>query len=189
MTWPTEDAEHPEVEQRTTDPQQPVLVELGGAGGPAELVIAVAPQVPDDEGRQAEVGEDHEEELVHRGLPGRTASAAGWTRLAGGCAGLNCGGGEGSEPDLLLGRAFGGESAYGVALVTAQGRQRRGDRVDQAGPRRAQVAQREAQQLQPRPVVEHQVATQCLVAGGGELEDDAQVVGQLAVVELEAGER
>ena len=39
-----DDAEHPEVEQRAADPQEPVLVELGGPGGPAELVVAVAPQ-------------------------------------------------------------------------------------------------------------------------------------------------
>ena len=44
----------------------------------------------------------------------------------------------------------------------------------------------EPQQLEPGAVVEHQVAAAVPVDGGGELEDDAEVVGQLGVVELEA---
>ena len=38
-----EDHQDAEVEQRRADPQQPRLVQLGGPGGPAELVVAVAP--------------------------------------------------------------------------------------------------------------------------------------------------
>src|SRR6185503_4240745 len=34
---PADDAEHAEVEQGAADPQELVLVELGGAGGPTEL--------------------------------------------------------------------------------------------------------------------------------------------------------
>ena len=66
-----EDPDDAEVEQRAADPQQPVLVELGGPGGPAELVVAVTPQVAHDEGREADVGEDHVEELVHQRAPGK----------------------------------------------------------------------------------------------------------------------
>ena len=120
-----DDPEHPEVEQRAADAQQPVLVELGRARGPAELVVAVAPQVPDDERRQADVGDDHEQELVHARAPGNDGIGS---RVGSGAApaapGLNCGCGERREPDLLLGRTLGGEPAYGVALVAAQRRQR-----------------------------------------------------------------
>ena len=66
-----EDAEDAEVEQRAADAQQPVLVELRGAGGPAELVVAVAPDVADDEDRQADVRDDHPQELVHRRAPAK----------------------------------------------------------------------------------------------------------------------
>ena len=59
----------------------------------------------------------------------------------------------------------------------------------EAGPGRAQVPQREPQQLQPGPVVEHQLRPRLVVHGRGELQHDAQVVGQLGVVELEPGRR
>ena len=63
------------------------------------------------------------------------------------------------------------------------------DGVDEARPRRGEVAQREPQQLEPGPVVEHQLPAELLVDGGGELEHHAQVVGELGVVELEPGRR
>ena len=184
-----DDPEHPEVEQRAADAQQPVLVELGGPRGPAELVVAVAPQVPDDEGRQADVGDDDEEELVHARAPGNDGMGS---RVVSGAAplaapGLNCGLANGASPTS----SSGGPSAArrrtasrssprsgGSVAVTASIRLR---------PRRAHVAQREPQQLQPGAVVEHQVPAEVAVDGGGELEDDAQVVGQLRVVELEPG--
>ena len=46
MTWPDEDDQDAEVEQRAADAQQPRLVELRRPGGPAELVVAPAPDVP-----------------------------------------------------------------------------------------------------------------------------------------------
>src|SRR4029077_19322425 len=90
----------PEVEQRAADAQQPVLVELGRSRGPSELVVAVAPQVPDDEGGQADVGDHHEEELVHARAPGnegmgnRVVSDPAPTAAPG----LNCGLAKGARP-------------------------------------------------------------------------------------------
>ena len=49
--------------------------------------------------------------------------------------------------------------------------------------------EREPQQLEPGPVVEHQLPAEVAVDGGGELEHDAEVVGQLGVVQLEPGAR
>ena len=187
-----DDPEHAEVEQRAADAQQPVLVELGGAGGPAELVVAVAPQVADDEGGQAEVGDDHEEELVHRagsrerrhGQQGRLG------RGAGGRAGAELRAGERREPDLLLGRALGGETAYGVALVAAQRRQRRGD-ARRPGCAHGEPMSRSESRSSSSPARWSSIRSRprSLVDGGGELEHDAEVVGQLGVVELEPGAR
>src|SRR5690606_23031248 len=78
-----EHTEHAEVEQGAADAQQLALVELRGAGGPPELVIAPAPDVPDDEGRQAQVRNDDPEEFTQRGAPTgmvgpRSARADGW---------------------------------------------------------------------------------------------------------------
>src|SRR5207249_2510977 len=70
-----DDAEQAEVEQRAADPQQAVLVELGGAGGPAELVVAVTPEVAGDEHGQTDVGHDDPQELIHVTLLARSASA------------------------------------------------------------------------------------------------------------------
>jgi hypothetical protein len=59
------------------------------------------------------------------------------------------------------------------------------DRFEEARPGRVHVTQREAEQLEPGAVVEHQVPAEGAVDRGGELQDDAQVVGELGVVELE----
>jgi len=53
------------VEQRGRDPQQARLVQLGGAGRPAELVVAVAPDQPADQDGQGEVGQHAPEQEVH----------------------------------------------------------------------------------------------------------------------------
>ena len=47
-----------EVEQRAADPQQPALVELGGAGGPAEFVVPVSPPGADHQDRDGHIGYD-----------------------------------------------------------------------------------------------------------------------------------
>ena len=46
------------MEQRAADPQQPALVELGGAGGPAEFVVPVSPPGADHQDRDGHVGND-----------------------------------------------------------------------------------------------------------------------------------
>ena len=61
-----QDEEDAEVEQRRADPQQPGLVQLGGAGGPAELVVAVAPDGAADQDRQRDVGEHAPQQHLHR---------------------------------------------------------------------------------------------------------------------------
>src|SRR5213075_1400951 len=62
---------------RTAPAQKPVLVQLGRPGGPAELVVAVAPEVSDHEHRQAHVGKDHPQDLVHRRAPGNDGIGSG----------------------------------------------------------------------------------------------------------------
>ena len=69
ITWPPTTPSMPKWNSGEPEPQQPVLVELRGPGGPAELVVAVAPDVADDEDRQAQVGDDDPEEGAHRGAP------------------------------------------------------------------------------------------------------------------------
>src|SRR6478735_6445535 len=95
-----DDTQHPEVEQRAPDAQQPVLVQLGGPGGPSELVVAVPPPVTDHEGGQAQVGHDDEEELVHRRAPGK--DGMGSSVVSGSpveaAPGLNCGAANGASP-------------------------------------------------------------------------------------------
>src|SRR5690348_12863460 len=77
-------AEHAEVEERGAQAQQPVLVELRGACGPAELVVAIAPVVADHEHGQADVGEDHPREDPHRrATSGRRAGTVGMPRSVG----------------------------------------------------------------------------------------------------------
>src|SRR6478736_8397456 len=95
----TDDTQHPEVEQRAADAQEPVLVELGGPGRPAELVVAVAPPVADDEACQAEVGDDDEQELVHRRAPGKDGMGSRVVPCSPVVApGLNCGAANGASP-------------------------------------------------------------------------------------------
>src|SRR6185437_1776987 len=75
-----EDAEHVPadggeggvVKQRGAPFEQPAFLELGGAAGPAELVVAPPPDVPDDEGDHRGVGQDDpppEVPAAHRGSP------------------------------------------------------------------------------------------------------------------------
>ncbi len=66
---PDQHQQDPEVEQRAADAQQPPFVELRGAGGPAELVVAVAPDVSEDEHREADVGQhDPQQDAAGAGL-------------------------------------------------------------------------------------------------------------------------
>jgi hypothetical protein len=60
--------DHPEraqVEQWRAEPQQPVLQELAGVGGPAELIVPPPPDVPGDEHREAGVGQDDPDKGAH----------------------------------------------------------------------------------------------------------------------------
>ena len=76
-TWPTTTPRMPKWNSGLPDAQQPVLVELGGAGGPAELVVAVAPEVADHEDRRGRGRERPPSRNLSIGaLPGRSASAA-----------------------------------------------------------------------------------------------------------------
>src|SRR5690606_5105420 len=54
-----EHPEHAEVEQRAAQAKQAALVDLRGAGGPAELVVAVPPDVAEHERGERDVGQDH----------------------------------------------------------------------------------------------------------------------------------
>src|SRR5690606_16205939 len=51
--------------QRAAQPEQPLLVQLRRAGGPAELVVAVAPDVAADEDRDGHVRQSHPQDHVH----------------------------------------------------------------------------------------------------------------------------
>ena len=175
------------MEQRAADPQQPVLVELGGAGGPAELVVAVAPEVADHERRQAQVGNDHPEEDVHQRAPRerRHRQRRGSVRQ----------GGPGSKAGVAYGvrptSSSGGPSAASRRTASRSSPWSGGSVAVTASTAPAQrepaFGERDPQQLQPGAVVEHQPAAALVVDGGGVLQDDAQVVGQLAVGQLEAG--
>src|SRR5690606_40375742 len=105
-----QDQQDAEVEQGAADAQQPPLVELGGAGGPAELVVAVAPDVAEDEHGEADVRQDDpQQDAAGAGLDGQGQRVGGSGHRgppAGGTGG-NCGGAEGSRPTC----ASGGPSA------------------------------------------------------------------------------
>ena len=74
------DQQDAEVEQRAAQAQQAALVELGGAGGPAELVVAVPPVVAHHEDGDRDVGDDDPEDDVDRA---GGAGAAACQRRAG----------------------------------------------------------------------------------------------------------
>ena len=178
-----EDGQDPEVEQRAAPAQQPVLVELRRPGRPAELVVAVAPHVADDEGRQADVGHDHPQEGVHPQPPPRNVgigSSVG-PALEPGAAG------PGSKPGVAYGvsptSSAGGPSAASRLTASTssppQGREGGRHGLDRPGPPGALLGQRHPEQLQAGPVVEQQPSTLLLVDGGGVLQDDREVVGQL----------
>src|SRR5680860_900120 len=94
-----EHADDPEVEQRATDPQQPVLVELRGPRGPAELVVAVPPEMAHHEDRETDVRDDHPQDLVHPGAPGKVGMGnPDGVAPDEGVAGLNCGVAKGARP-------------------------------------------------------------------------------------------
>ena len=184
-----DDSEHPEVEQRAADRAAAGSRRAARTGSSSRTCRSGSARVADHEGRQAEVGDDDEQELVHGRAPGndgmgrRVVSGAARS----GCAGAELGAGEGCEPDLFLGWALGGETANGVALVAAQRRQ--GGR----SPRRRGCAHGEPMSRRERRSSSSPARWSSIRSrprtwstGGGELEDDAEVVGQLGVVELEA---
>jgi hypothetical protein len=68
-----EDGQDAKVEHRVGPAQDAALVHLARARGPSELVIAVAPDMPQDKDRQADVGENQPQEyfpsVVHHVPP------------------------------------------------------------------------------------------------------------------------
>ncbi|CKQ35268.1 Uncharacterised protein [Mycobacterium tuberculosis] len=60
-----DDHQDAEMKHRAGDPQQPRLVQLGRAGGPAEFVIAVAPPGADRDDRHRHIRHDGPEEFAH----------------------------------------------------------------------------------------------------------------------------
>ena len=96
-----EDREQPEVEEQDRRPQPPALQDLGRARGPAELVVPIAPHVPDDEDRHRHVGKDDPEEELdrpHRPPPG---GPQGEVARTGSC--MTSGGAKGSSPTVSPG--------------------------------------------------------------------------------------
>ena len=172
MTRPTDvpddHDEQAEVEQRAADPQQPRLVELRGAGGPAELVVAVAPDRAADQDGEHDVGQHAPEQDV-------APASSRWLQSGGSRRGV------GSSPTCSRGGP--------LRPAPARRRRRRARRPAAARrpPRRARRTgvpasmQGEPQQLEARPVLLQQREPAGEVGGGGELEHRGQVVGQLAV--------
>src|SRR5699024_5714161 len=66
---PEEDPDDPVVEQRGADRQQFRLVDLAGAGGPAESVVAEPPDVAEHEDGEHHIRQHHpQQQLEHRDL-------------------------------------------------------------------------------------------------------------------------
>ena len=172
---PDEDEQDAEVEERRADAQQARLVELGRAGRPAELVVAVAPDGAADEARDAEVGQDAPQEGVHewasRGRGRRDRLQRKEPRVVGlepdGLGRVGTG-----HPDHLHDR-----SAVGRRLP-GKGRAH-GD--DGGGIRTLLLLQGDPQQLEARAVVLEEATTGLGVDACRELEHHREVVGQLAV--------
>src|SRR5690606_26871191 len=79
--------EEAEVEQRAADAQQPRFVQLRGAGGPAELVVAVPPDRAEDQDRDHHVRQhapQQDVEGAHRGPPGGKGASSSPTCSCGG---------------------------------------------------------------------------------------------------------
>src|SRR5262249_9182549 len=63
------------VKDRRAPLEQPALLQLGGPAGPAELVVAPAPDVADDEHAERQVGQAHpQEDFEGAGIAHRRAS-------------------------------------------------------------------------------------------------------------------
>ena len=184
-----EDAEDAEVEQRAADAQQPVLVELRGPGGPAELVVAVAPasgrrrrrsgrrrERPPTGARSsaAPPGNDG----IGSGSPAVRPSPPARAELgvANGARPTSSSGGPSAASRRTASRSSprsGGSVAHTASHAPAPTASRRRAATSRSSSRPARWSSSSS-----RP--------QSLVDGGGELQHDAQVVGQLGVVELEA---
>ena len=177
--------EHAEVEQRAADAQQPVLVELRRAGGPAELVVAVAPEVPDDEDRR---GRRRARPPTGTWFIG--GLLRGWSCRA--SAVVSTGSGRGVEPrvdgERRRGRPpprAGPRRPAGVRRPRSSPSQRRAgsrDSAEHAGAT-ASPRSRSASRSSSSPARWSSSSCQAggLVDGRGELEHDAEVVGQLGV--------
>src|SRR4051794_459134 len=114
------DEQDAEVEQRRTQPQQPVLVELAGARRPAELVVAVAPDVPAGEDRNRDVRDDDPQQRVHLRAPmysggangsSPTSSAGGPDRASSSARSMSCTAGSGRTARIASSTSTYGECA------------------------------------------------------------------------------
>ena len=74
-TWPPSTAKSPRWNSEHGRAQAPALQELGRARRPAELVVAVAPDVPDHEHRHRGVGQHDPQQQVDRGSSRRLPSS------------------------------------------------------------------------------------------------------------------
>ena len=112
--------EQAEVEQEHRRPQPAALEELGRARRPAELVVAVAPDVADHEHRHRDVGQDDPQQQVDRGSSGasrqRAGAGAGPRRTG---SGITSGGAKGSRPTASPGGPSRGQAPQLRALVRA----------------------------------------------------------------------
>ena len=187
-----QDEEDAEVEQRAAQPQQPVLVQLGGPRGPAELVVAVPPH---SARRRTRSGRCRARRPTGR-RPGRAHDPAPLGSLSTSAAG---GGPAASAractPVGRTGRGppprSGGPSAASRSTAS-RSLPRSGGSVAQTAcatrrPGRARVGQGQPQQLHAGPVVQQQLARPPSGPRSRRTPARRQVVGQLLVGELHAG--
>ena len=139
-TWPRKTNRMPKWNSGLPHAQQPALVELGRAGGPAELVVAVAPVVADHEDRDGDVGHRDEQDRV--GGAHRTPPAG---------SGMYSGGANGARPTC----SSGGPAAARRATASCSSPRNAGSVAQTDSSTcchgEADLGQREAQQLDRRP--------------------------------------
>ena len=168
-----DDEQDAEVEQRRAEPQQPALVQLAGARRPAELVVAVAPDVAADEDRDApgtgrSTHRTRSRRAHRRRLPctpaGRTVPARP------------------PRPAARCGQARSARSQVPWRGVGQHG----ADGVERVDVRRAARRPARPEQFDPGPVLGRAGAARLPGRRRGELADDGEVVGQFAGDEARA---
>src|SRR5680860_1632190 len=74
-----------------------------------------------------------------------------------------------------------------LMVLAFQRRQGGANRLKCSAPRRVDFVQMESEQLQTGSVVQNHFQAGLLVGGGSELQNDAQMIGQLVVGEYQSG--